>query len=79
MPFALEFAQRYSATLFLAHAVAPMPAVVPLEPVPDQTEMLRKGAGPRNGAVPQHLRPLKNVPHQAIVMDGEVWDVIRQS
>jgi nucleotide-binding universal stress UspA family protein len=54
-----------------------MPAVVPLEPVPDQTEMLRKGA---EHEMERFLgtAPLKDVPHQAIVMDGEVWDVIRQ-
>lgn len=77
LPFALEFATRYNATLFLAHAVPPMPAVVPVEPVPDQSEMLRKGA---EREMEQFLDygPLKEVPHQALVMDGEVWDVIRQ-
>jgi nucleotide-binding universal stress UspA family protein len=77
LPFALEFATRYNATLFLAHAVPPMPAVVPVEPVPDQSEMLRKGAE-REMEHFLDYAPLKDVPHQALVMDGEVWDVIRQ-
>ncbi len=77
LPFALEFATRYNATLFLAHAVPPMPAVVPVEPMPDQTEMLRKGAQ-REMEKFLTFAPLQTVPHQPIVMDGEVWDVIRQ-
>jgi|SRR5664280_356936 nucleotide-binding universal stress UspA family protein len=77
LPFALEFASRYNATLFLAHAVPPMPAVVPVEPVPDQTELLRRGAE-REMEKFVSLAELKDVPHQSIVMDGEVWDVIRQ-
>jgi nucleotide-binding universal stress UspA family protein len=77
LPFALEFARRYNATLFLAHAVPPMPAVVPVEPVPDQTEMLRRGAQHEMERF-ANVAPLRDVPHQAIVMDGEVWDVIRQ-
>jgi nucleotide-binding universal stress UspA family protein len=77
LPFALEFATRYNGTLFLAHAVPTMPAVVPVEPVPDQTEMLHRGAE-REMQRFVNLAELKDVPHQAIVMDGEVWDVIRQ-
>lgn len=77
LPFALEFAARYNATLFIAHAVPPIPAVVPVEPVPDQTEMLHKGAE-REMEKFLNFAPLKDVPHQSIVMDGEVWDVIRQ-
>lgn len=77
LPFALEFATRYNATLFLAHAVPPMPAVVPVEPVPDQAEMLRKGAQ-REMEKFMNFAPLKSVPHQSVVMDGELWDVIRQ-
>lgn len=77
LPYALEFATRYSATLFVAHAVPPMPAVVPVEPVPDQTEMLRKGAEREMERFVERA-PLKEVPHQTLVMDGEVWDVIRQ-
>jgi nucleotide-binding universal stress UspA family protein len=77
LPFALEFASRYNGTLMVAHAVPPMPAVVPVEPIPDQTELLHKGAA-REMEKFLSLAALKNVPHQAIVMDGEVWDVIRQ-
>jgi nucleotide-binding universal stress UspA family protein len=77
LPFALEFASRYEATLFLTHAVTPMPAVVPVEPIPDQTEMLRRGAEQEMQRLLNHA-PLKDVPHQSIVMDGEAWDVIRQ-
>ncbi|ABF41942.1 UspA [Candidatus Koribacter versatilis Ellin345] len=77
LPFALEFATRYNATLFVAHAVPPMPAVVPIEPVPDQTDVLRKGAGQEMQRFVAK-QSLKEIPHQAIVMDGEVWDVIRQ-
>ena len=77
LPFALEFTNRYNATLFLAHAVPPMPAVVPVEPVPDQMELLHKGAT-REMENFLNYAPLKDVPHQSIVMDGEVWDVIRQ-
>lgn len=77
LPFALEFASRYNATLFLVHAVPPMPAVVPVEPVPDQTEMLRRGAEQEMQKFANYL-PLKDVPHQSVVMDGEAWDVIRQ-
>ncbi len=77
LPFALEFATRYNATLFVVHAVPPMPAVVPVEPVPDQTEVLHKGAEQEMQKFVDK-QPIKEVPHQAIVMDGEVWDVIRQ-
>lgn len=77
LPFALEFASRYNATLFLVHAVPPMPAVVPVEPVPDQTEMLRRGAEQEMQKFANYP-PLKDVPHQSVVMDGEAWDVIRQ-
>jgi nucleotide-binding universal stress UspA family protein len=77
LPFALEFANRYNATLFLAHAVPPMPAVVPVEPVPDQSEMLRRGAE-REMQNFADTPALKDVPHQSIVMDGEAWDVVRQ-
>jgi nucleotide-binding universal stress UspA family protein len=77
LPFALEFATRYNATLFLVHAVPPMPAVVPVEPVPDQTEMLRKGAEKQMQRFLEYA-PLKDVPHEAFVMDGEAWDVVRQ-
>ncbi len=77
LPFALEFTNRYNATLFLAHAVPPMPAVVPVEPVPDQSEMLHKGAE-REMENFLNAAPLRDVAHQSIVMDGEVWDVIRQ-
>jgi len=77
LPFALEFATRYDATLFIVHAVPPMPAVVPVEPVPDQTDVLHKGAEQEMQRFVER-EPLNHVPHQAIVMDGEAWDVIRQ-
>lgn len=77
LPFALEFATRYNATLFLAHAVPPMPAVVPVEPVPDQTELLHKGAEREMEKFLEYA-PLKAIAHQSIVMNGEVWDVIHQ-
>ena len=54
-----------------------MPAVVPVEPVPDQTDLLHKGAE-REMENFLNYAPLNGVPHQPIVMDGEVWDVIRQ-
>ena len=77
LPFALEFASRYNATLFIAHAVPPMPAVVPVEPVPDQTEMLHKGAEKEMQKLLEEAA-LKDLPHESFVMDGEAWDVVRQ-
>ena len=77
LPFALEFASRYNATLFVVHAVQPMPAVVPVEPIPDQTELMHKGAE-REMDKFLNFACLNDVPHQAVVMDGEVWDVVRQ-
>jgi nucleotide-binding universal stress UspA family protein len=77
LPFALEFANRYNATLFLAHAVPPMSVVVPLEPVPDQIDVMRKAAE-RDMEKFLEYAPLKQAPHEAMVMDGEAWDVVRQ-
>src|SRR5581483_2511245 len=75
--FALEFVARYNGTLFVTHAVSPTPAVVPADALPDQSELLRKGAE-REMEKFLNYAPVSAVPHQSIVMDGEVWDVIRQ-
>jgi len=77
LPFALEFVARYNGTLFVTHAVSPTPAVVPADALPDQSELLRKGAE-REMEKFLNYAPVSAVPHQSIVMDGEVWDVIRQ-
>ena len=77
LPFALEFANRYNSTLFLAHAVPPMSVVVPLEPVPDQMDLMHKAAE-RDMEKFLDYAPLKQAPHEAMVMDGEAWDVVRQ-
>ena len=77
LPFALEFANRYNATLFVVNAVPPMSVVVPVDPVPDQTELIRKSAE-RSMERFMEFAPLKEMPHQSMVMTGEVWDVVRQ-
>ena len=77
LPFALEFANRYNSTLFVAHAVPPMSVVVPVEPVPDQMDLMRKAAE-RDMEKFLESAPLKEIPHESMVMDGEVWDVVRQ-
>lgn len=77
LPFALEFVQRYNGTLFVVHAVPPMSVVVPIDPVPDQTELIRKSAE-RSMERFMEFAPMKDLPHQSMVMDGEVWDVMRQ-
>jgi nucleotide-binding universal stress UspA family protein len=77
LPFALEFANRYNSTLFLAHAVPPMSVVVPVEPVPDQMDLMRKAAE-RDMEKFLEYAPLQQVPHESMVMDGEAWDVVRQ-
>jgi nucleotide-binding universal stress UspA family protein len=77
LPFALEFANRYNSTLFVVHAVPPMSVVVPVEPVPDQLELMREAAE-RDMEKFLEYAPVKEVAHEAMVMDGEVWDVVRQ-
>ncbi len=77
LPFALEFVSHYNSTLFIGHAVPPMPSVVPADALPDQSELLRKSAE-REMEKFLDFAPVKCVPHESMVMDGEVWDVIHQ-
>ena len=76
LPYAEDLARRYEATLYPAHVVPPEPYHgLPMEPFPvtldyawhAAEESLAKLAG---------LEELKNIPHQVLLKQGPLWDVI---
>ncbi len=75
--YARELARRFEAVLHIAHAVCPIATLASMEPYPTEIEHRRKICERQMMAFLKSAH-VEDIPHQALVKDGEIWNVVRQ-
>ncbi len=75
--YARELTRRFEAVLHIAHAVCPIAALASMEPYPAEIEHRRKICERQMMAFLKSAH-LEDIPHEALVREGEIWNVVRQ-